>query len=61
MESHRLGMNHKPIRELLSEWTSVTLRRERLRRLYTDGPPMPGSVSPTRFGDWEYAGRCTDF
>ena len=23
--------------------------------------PGGGGVDPTRFGDWEYNGRCTDF
>ena len=30
------------------------------RAAYSHQPRVPG-VSPTRFGDWEYNGRCTDF
>ena len=31
-----------------------------LRRCYAEHAPS-GGVDPTRFGDWEYGGRCTDF
>lgn len=30
------------------------------RVAYQHHPKQPG-VEPTRFGDWEYNGRCTDF
>ena len=30
------------------------------REAYRHHPGQPG-VEPTRFGDWEYNGRCTDF
>ena len=30
------------------------------REAYCHHPGRPG-VEPTRFGDWEYNGRCTDF
>ena len=30
------------------------------RKAYCHHPGRPG-VEPTRFGDWEYNGRCTDF
>lgn len=30
------------------------------RAAYRHHPGDPG-VDPTRFGDWEYNGRCTDF
>ena len=30
------------------------------RAAYRHHPGRPG-VEPTRFGDWEYNGRCTDF
>ena len=30
------------------------------REAYTHHPQQPG-VDPTRYGDWEYNGRCTDF
>ncbi len=31
-----------------------------LRKAYRHQPDRPG-LEPTRFGDWEYNGRCTDF
>ncbi len=31
-----------------------------IRRGYRQGPEDEG-IDPTRFGDWEYGGRCTDF
>ena len=31
-----------------------------LRKAYRHQPNRPG-LEPTRFGDWEYNGRCTDF
>lgn len=30
------------------------------RAAYRHNPGDPG-LDPTRFGDWEYNGRCTDF
>ena len=39
--------------------TTQVLTLGEARRLYRDGPG-PG-LDPTRYGDWEYAGRCTDF
>ncbi len=39
--------------------TAQVSGRAKARRLYSDGPG-PG-LDPTRYGDWEYAGRCTDF
>ena len=35
-------------------------RLAEIRRGYRQGPEDEG-VDPTRFGDWEYGGRCTDF
>ena len=34
--------------------------RYQRRTAYRHHPGRPG-VEPTRFGDWEYNGRCTDF
>ena len=42
------------------ESSGALARREAMRRRYSERLDLPG-VSPTRFGDWEYAGRCTDF
>ena len=42
------------------EEASASFRRELLRRLYSERLDLPG-FDPTRFGDWEYGGRCTDF
>ena len=39
---------------------SPGLRRELIRRRYSERRDLPGT-DPTRFGDWEYGGRCTDF
>ena len=46
------------LEEALAPMTQVSSRAQ-ARRLYSDGPG-PG-LDPTRYGDWEYAGRCTDF
>lgn len=35
-------------------------RLAEIRRGYRQGPEDDG-IDPTRFGDWEYGGRCTDF
>ena len=35
-------------------------RLAEIRRGYRKGAEDEG-VDPTRFGDWEYGGRCTDF
>ena len=45
------------LEEALAPTTQVSSRGE--ARLYSDGPG-PG-LDPTRYGDWEYAGRCIDF
>jgi hypothetical protein len=48
--------------ELLSEHPAEYREGERPRR-----PPLPREIGgqkgpePTRYGDWEKAGRCTDF
>ena len=39
---------------------SATVRREQIRRAYSERQDLPG-IDPTRYGDWEYNGRCTDF
>lgn len=39
--------------------TTQVLTRGEARRLYSDGPGL--GLDPTRYGDLEYAGRCTDF
>ena len=37
----------------------VHARRDAARHRYGDRPAQ--GVSATRYGDWEYLGRCTDF
>ena len=39
---------------------SATEQDYQRRVAYQHHPKQPG-VEPTRFGDWEYNGRCTDF
>jgi shikimate dehydrogenase len=48
----------------LSENSEQTLKKQVL----TDSPPQkpveiggPKGLEPTRYGDWEKAGRCSDF
>ena len=43
-----------------SQPSSAAEDRETVRRRYSERVDLPG-IDPTRFGDWEYAGRCTDF
>lgn len=45
------------------ESLSVTREKVRLRYVTSGGAQrlLAAAVDPTRFGDWEYCGRCTDF
>jgi hypothetical protein len=57
---HIYRMSHRP-----SEPAIVT--PEQPERKPANKPPLPKEIGgpkgpePTRYGDWEYNGRCTDF
>ena len=48
----------RALNRALAHATIVTPYQRRFA--YRHHPGRPG-VEPTRFGDWEYNGRCTDF
>ena len=44
----------------LAAWSARSCGLSRSRRVYNEFVGQRG-IDATRYGDWEYAGRCTDF